>query len=578
MTDWARFDPDWTDQEYRAGGARDDLGIETLSEAILADLLPGINNQTRRARYYSFWAWALHGFINDANIQHHTQSKFWEWLRGREDTLILAYLAHGCGGGLAGTNIGTRIWGDGSQAIYVTTWKSLESVDGGSYQLYYRGALEEMNIIVRDNESLHDNLSREIGVGLAEAYEEAVSPSRFVQNHLQSTQLARADIDDFAQFGCICQVGDHEKERQKLINAFFRFDSPDAYAVKRLASLCFFLDVIDQSQGIPLQQNDLRTLIYFWSYGGHHNYEPIGNCIEPAQRWRIFQLRQYFVFVVEAFWSLFLHQIQSEALSAGEYLAWLINELDLAALSNQWGIVFPDNNPAQLSLKDFYTVIHAALPHEAWSDGSLALTGHLNELALVEAIRSDRSYLNANSMAGSALIALALIYWRSQLLQGTSGWHYLADRFAEGRMPLETHLRQIERAFKSNWSLLDWLSWLHQNCLWTQHRRVALEKLLTRRQEVYKFEMLEDELEIPAMARQPRFRSIGTDVPKMNAPRFPSALNIMTDLCLIIQEQNGYNLTSDGAALLNKFRSYQVPKWKEAQNDQVIERPEETDG
>ena len=47
------FDPHWTEKEYQRGGGRDDLGIETLSESILADLLPGINNQTRRARYLS---------------------------------------------------------------------------------------------------------------------------------------------------------------------------------------------------------------------------------------------------------------------------------------------------------------------------------------------------------------------------------------------------------------------------------------------------------------------------------------------------------------------------------------------
>ena len=38
-----RYDPQWTEREYTRGGSRDDLGIETLSEAILADLLPGIN-------------------------------------------------------------------------------------------------------------------------------------------------------------------------------------------------------------------------------------------------------------------------------------------------------------------------------------------------------------------------------------------------------------------------------------------------------------------------------------------------------------------------------------------------------
>lgn len=52
MTYWKRYDPDWIEQEYNTSGARDDLSVETSSETILADLLPGINNQTRRVRYY----------------------------------------------------------------------------------------------------------------------------------------------------------------------------------------------------------------------------------------------------------------------------------------------------------------------------------------------------------------------------------------------------------------------------------------------------------------------------------------------------------------------------------------------
>ena len=578
MTDWSDYDPEWTEQEFKAGGARDDLGIETLGEAILADLLPGINNQTRRARYYSFWAWALNDFINDPDVQPHTQTKFWEWLRSREDTLILAYLYHNCGGGLAGTTIGASKWRDGSPSVYDVTWKSLELVQGGSYQLYYRGALQEMNIIVRYPDSLHDNLSREVGVGLAEAYGEAVSSTDFVRHHLHATQLSRTDIVDFAQSGCICQVENNEIERQRLIKAFFRYDTPDVYAVKRLATLCFFLDVISQSQGQSLRETDFRTALYFWSYSGQHAYLPEDNLLEPAQRWRTFQLRQYFVFTVEAFWSLFLHRIQIEALTANQYLGWLLAELDLQELAGHWGFTLPVSDPYRLSLQDFYRSVYSAMPPEAWKDGTFALQHLMNEQSLVNAIRADRSHLNVQTMAGAALLSLAAMYWRSRSWKDTSGWHYLSDRFSLGRLPVESHFRKVEQAIEANWSLADWIVWLHQNHLWLQHRRVALEKLLTRKQEVYKFELVVDEPEIVTGGNQPRYRGLGTDTPKMNAPRFPSALSILKDLNVIEAENDGYHLTDEGDSLLEQFRSYQVPEWREAENDQVAELSEETAG
>ena len=111
-----RYNPQWTERELSRGGSRDDLGIETLSESILADLLPGINNGTLRARYYSFWAWALRDFIYDDSATH-TQIGFYLWGRSRENALILAYLAHGCEGGIAGTEQARPRWDDGSQAV-----------------------------------------------------------------------------------------------------------------------------------------------------------------------------------------------------------------------------------------------------------------------------------------------------------------------------------------------------------------------------------------------------------------------------------------------------------------------------
>ena len=563
MDDRSQYDPKWTEQEYNSGGARDDLGIETLSETILADLLPGINNQTHRARYYSFWAWALHGFINDPDAEPHTQNKFWEWLRNREATLILAYLAHGCGGRFTGATMGANIWGEGEKEIYAIDWKALPSTDGGSYQQYYRGALAEMNIIVRDEESIHDDLSREIGLDIAEAYGDAVASTNFVQYHLKSTQISKSDVNDFVESGCICKVGESERERQLLINVFFRFDTQDAFAIKRLSSLSFFLDVIAQSKGLPLGQNDFRTVMYSWSYGGEHNYIPKENFIQPAQRWRNFQLRQNFVFSVEALWSLFLHRIQSESLTEGQYLDWITNELDWQELGDCWEIEFPQQDLSQIRLQDFYEIVHNSLPENSWTDGTTSLRQPLNEQGLINAIRADRTHLNPQLMAGSALLTFSLIYWRSHLWQDGSGWVYHSEQFSLGRLPLESHFRQVNYAFEANWSVANWISWLHQNHLWLQHRRVALDKLLSRKQEVFKFEMLVDESDNLVSGQAPRFRGLGTDIPKMNAPRFPSALNILTDLRVIEPEGESFCLTKDGELLHRRFSNYQVPKGEE---------------
>ncbi|MCC6955204.1 MAG: hypothetical protein IT316_00330 [Anaerolineales bacterium] len=567
------FDPHWTEREYPAGGARDDLGIETLGEAILADLLPGINNQTSRARYFSFWAWVLRDFIRDTDLTHN-QAAFYEWLRRREDALILAYLAHGCNSGAAGTEIGSDVWANGEQNAYPLGWKSLKSVDGGAYQLYYRGALLETNVIRRIDEDAHDNLTREVGLPLADAYEQAVKETDYVKRYLDASQLRKSDIEEYARHGCLCLLKDNDLERRRLIDTFFRFDSPDVFAVKRLATLCFFLDAIRQSEGQPLSQADFRATLYFWSYGNHHPYLPTGNFLEPAQRWRAFQLRQYFVYAVESHWGLFLHRIQNSRMSEDDYIHWLSDELDLGALGREYGLELPTFDANQLTLTSFLDAIRDALPSEAWLPSPNALNYLLNEHALYLKIRSEKSRLDVQTYLGKAMLMLALIYWRSQPWKDQPGWHYLSDSFAAGRMPLESYLRHVDQAVSDGWTLASWIWWFHRHYLWLQHRRVTLEKLVSRNQDTSKFILLYENDD-----RTPQYQGIGLDGPKMNAPRFPSALSILSDVGVIEPAGTGYRLLPEGVRLLEMFRDYSIPKWKEElEVDETTFPAEETTG
>ena len=266
------------------------------------------------------------------------------------------------------------IWAEGEPASYSVTWPSLLSVKGGAYELYYRGALGEMNITGKPtddpnstdkpSELKHDALTKTVGAKLAEAYAEAVAPSHFVQSLSNATIVRKEDIADFIPYGCICNVSNFEKERRALIDAFFRFDSPDAYAVKRLASLCLFLDIVKNSEGEPLNEDHFRQLLYFWSYGTHHRYDPEGNLLLQAERWRAFQFRQYFVYAYELLWSFFLSSIFGDKKTAHEFLAEIRASLDLAALSKKYKLGLASSDAAQIKLGDFMNAIKEHLSLE----------------------------------------------------------------------------------------------------------------------------------------------------------------------------------------------------------------------
>ncbi len=552
------FDPHWTEIAFATSRGRDALGIETLSESLLADMLPGINNQTLRARYYSFWAWALRDFIKDKNARH-TQQGFYEWMRSREDMLIFAYLSHGCAGGAAGTCRGREIWQNGKRDVYPLTWRSMKSTRGGAYALYYRGPLAEMNIILPEGEDRrHDALAKPMGVELADAYAEAVAGTLYVRKYLQATQVTREIIEDFTENGCFCQVSRHERERKALIHVFFRFDTPDANAVRRLASLSLFLDIIHQSQGQPLAQDEFRDVFYFWSYSASHPYRPEGNLLEAAQRWRIFQLRQWFVLAIEAPWAYFLRRIEIEPMTEEDFLAELLDWPDLDALAGVLNFTLPDANVHTLTVADFYAAIRDAIPAASQETGPLNFANDLNERHLGNILRHKKNYYDPQIMLGYALVMLVLTYWRAQSWVDQPGWEFLTDKYALGRMPMESYMRHVDRAIDEQWSIARWVQWLYQRYLWQQHRRVVLQKLANSGKDTSRFEYLD--LPEHGDFRLARMRAIAPDQPKMNAPRFPSALSIFTDLVLIEPLSNrGYRLLAEAESLLDQFKRYQVP-------------------
>ena len=564
------YDPYWTEMAFSSGRGRDALGIETHGELILTHLLPGINNQTSRARYYSFWAWCLRDFIEDPNAGH-TRQGFYEWMRPRDDMLILAFLAHGHESGIAGTEAGKKAWDKGEKESYSLTWPSMRTAKGGAYERYYRGPLAEMNIILPEGEDRrHDALAKPAGLALADAYAEAVADTLYVRNYLHATQVTREIIEDFAEKGCLCQVSRHEKERRALIDAFFRFDLPDAAAIRRLASLSFFLDIIHQSRERPLHNDAFRDVLYFWSYGASHPYHPQGNLLEPAQGWRLFQLRQWFVFAVEALWSYFLRRIEIEPLSEEAYLAELLDRIDLAALGADLGLILPATDPQALTLTDFYRAVRDAMPAAGGETGPVNFQNALNERTLGDAIRDKHNRSDPQIMVGNGLVMLAMMYWRAGHWVDQPGWELLTTRHASGRLPMDSYIGHVEHAMSENWSLAQWIIWLHQHYLWRQHRRVVLQKLAGGGKDTSRFEIID----VPEQEdlRFPKLRAIEQDEPKMNAPRFPSALQIMQDLALIeASPDQGYRLLPEGEALLEKFRHYQIPTPQSESRDETAE-------
>src|SRR5207249_9871767 len=84
-----KFWPQWTSRVAMEGSGRDPLGLSRVSDALTNFLLPSIITTTDRARYYSFYPWAI------ADIEALRKSKggkisFEEEFQRREAAFALA--------------------------------------------------------------------------------------------------------------------------------------------------------------------------------------------------------------------------------------------------------------------------------------------------------------------------------------------------------------------------------------------------------------------------------------------------------------------------------------------------------
>jgi hypothetical protein len=84
--------PRWTKHVVTELGGRDPLGLSRVSFAITDYLLTGIITTTSRARYYSFYPWALWRVENTEGPKHY--SAFSAAFRRREAFMALSTLSN----------------------------------------------------------------------------------------------------------------------------------------------------------------------------------------------------------------------------------------------------------------------------------------------------------------------------------------------------------------------------------------------------------------------------------------------------------------------------------------------------
>jgi len=467
---------------------RDHLGLGSVSsDQILPSLVPGINVLTVHPRYHSFYVFLLDEFWRSERPRSHS-----EWVRFyRPREFIFSVGAHLCDRPEHGdlrTIVGGQRTGPLAAPVsseFDTAFEYIKSELGG-YGLYYRSVIAEMGLIYPGGPGFPYpiDVPSEEGKKTAAAFRRAIQETTYYQEYFEQ-DVVRVPYDvvvEYIRGACLCQLQRQDAPDHRLVVDSFchggNVDSADA----RRATLRFFLDLADQTDGHSISQDDFRQLIYFGAAANGAKYHPRNEVMDTYKRWRLYQAREYYAFALNALWCHLCDvglnlQGDLRPVPISEILNHMMIALDYARLAE-----LLDVEPPGLTPESDFIRLTRWLEALVGADGA-AFDERCNLDSPVHEHKLYRlaidPYAEPAAMAAGMLTVLALITLRfgHPNLWMEPEWT-ISKMGSDGRLSVDGFLRSIRhRIQRGSISIGEVTAWLLQDYVILQHHIIATGKL-----------------------------------------------------------------------------------------------------
>jgi hypothetical protein len=512
--------PEWTELESKTG--LDPLGMQNSGILLYQALLPGISNVTLRVRYYGLYAWLAWTYaqrVGDTNM------KSWQrFVRRAEALYALVAFQRGGESGVAGVQWAqSRLTENTDEVI-----EFAEDAEPGSPRYYlkqawgaygaaYASQLFEAGVYSQANAHELPVPSREIGEGLAQAFDQELGPlATLLFDIIQRGSVARTEL---ATLMPITPSGIRldSAERQLYQEMLFAHGplqrAPD---IERRHTLLLVLHLADQLGRTPTS-NDMRWALYAGadSLDNALTFEA-AELDAQRQRWAIYQANDLTHVCLEALLKYTLDTL-GEA-PAGLPLARLLNIAVDALLGTQHAL--PDNWKAFLNA--------TPMPSNAWSIAETHTEAALSErvMRVARAVTPCRA-----SDAWAALQLLAIVHQRGRVAHdGVTSAFGALDQSAF--RSLYTEMRFLDQ--HEQLPFRGFIARLIEERVVRRHLWIALRKF--RFQGDYTFLIETDEGVVRVRAK---------DGPVFTNPRLSPAITFLDDIKLF----SGKGLSDLGRAL-----------------------------
>lgn len=540
MSSAVAFLPRWTKRVSIEEGGRDPLGLSRVSGMITDFLLQGIITQTYRARYYSFYCWAIWNIEAEEHCTRYDQ--FAAAFQRRDTLFALASLYANPDSSPVGVRIIEGKLQLAQQIQEVScNFRALPSNALGAFGQYYAGSIYELGLISRDDQGIyHVSDSGEL---LARAFHDTISDTPYIKKRLfEDNELSWKDFMKTAATFNLDGLDNSSKERDLLIKLFFSEDLKSDRALMRRDSLGLLMFVIKAYEGsnITVKHGQTWELVYTSHYFGQLQVSkskvraidlPKG-ALTCSRFWQYFCLHQFLTQALENLLTAVLELVAAElsGLTVGEICSRLCSEEFLKELKqlhgiackapvdlvSSFGMESPNLEPAQcLANQKTYSLRHPA------SESQIL----------------DRNPESASSRAAVAVSILAVLYakWNGLTTEITRA----VSARAGGELHAEIVLPYIGEWFRKELTWAEALEPLISRFILDQHDRIMYEKGKLESCWLHRIDgrVFKDQDYFPS------YRSARTD----------NSTSILADLALVARSASKeLALTNRGNALLSK--------------------------
>ena len=540
--------PRWTKRVVTEMTGRDPLGLSRVISIITDYLLTGIITQTDRARYYSFYCWALWHIEKEDRPQKY--EIFVDGFRRREAALALATVENNPQTSPVGILATKPHLMKGKETGLVNCdFRVLPSNPLGGYGQYYSGSMYELGLTYRPEDGV-DRVTQ-YGQIIAELFHTSIKNTSYIKKELfRERSFSVTEIRNFSKYLTLDALFDSSTnlERAKLTEMFLSLGERPLgdRDVLRKHTLIQILNTVSEYEtlGIVSNVNDVDNFLVYpvYYYNVLHlnrkalkTYQPPDSFAICSSLWKQFCLQQFLCigleFILKSVLDILSHE--TSGLTSAELISSLITRDFFSDLKNLVGktCATPNSLLKNLAITD--------VPDEIESLKFVETINYKHPLSEINLLRKLWDQPGSSLFLSLTLIAVIFSKWRG--ITNDVGLKYVANN-AGTELWSGTLIPYLDRWLVSEVTWEQAATELIEIFVLNQHDRIMYQK---RRLDSCWLHRSEGRIQ-----KDQDYR------PALRSSRHWNCVRILQDLGFLeINDKGDMSLTSDGKRILQKSLS-----------------------